>query len=45
MISIPTQDFAGEDGTAEAVMITSSLGNVKHVGRLEDEACNEGHRV
>ena len=46
MILIPNQDFAGEDGTmAEAMMTTTSLGNVSHVDRVEDEDRNEGHRV
>ena len=46
MILIPNQDFAGEDGTmAEAMMTTTSLGNVSHVDRVEDEDRNEGQRV
>ena len=46
MILIPNQDFAGEDGTmAEAMMTTTSLGNVSHVDRVEDEDRNDGHHV
>ena len=40
------QDFAGDDGTmAEAMMRTTSLSNVSHVGRVEDEDRNDGHHV
>ena len=46
MILIPNQDFAGEDATmAEAMMTTTSLGNVSQVDRVEDEDRNEGHHV
>ena len=41
MILIPSQDFAGEDGTmAEAMMRTTSLSNVSHVDRVEDTMCS-----
>ena len=46
MILIPNQDFAGEDGTmAEAMMTTTSLGNVSHVDRVEDEHRDDEHHV
>ena len=44
MILIPSQDFAGEDGTmAEAMMRTTSLSNVSRVERVEDEDRNDGY--
>ena len=39
-------DFAGEDGTVvKAIMRTTSLSNVSHVDRVEDEDRNEGRRM
>ena len=39
-------DFAGEDGTMlEAMMRTTSLNNVSHVDRVEDEDRNDGHHM
>ena len=50
MILIPKvtkfQDFAGEDGTmVEAMMRTTSLSDVSHVDRVEDEDRYDGYHV